>query len=127
MALSSHSIWVYRDIGDLYLILSTLIKGSGFWCPLHDPLLTFRNPWLIPRHSPLRTRHTNPEPLHPSLLNRHARSRQLGIILIARERIMTIVKSEIVLSIIINILARRVSGKASVGLKAVAVLYPRYR
>ena len=43
----------------------------------------------------------------------------------ARDRIMTMVKSEIVLSIIISILARRVSGKASVGLKAVAVLYPR--
>ena len=42
-------------------------------------------------------------------------------------RMITIVKSEIVLSIIINILARRVSGKASVGLNAVAVLYPRYR
>ena len=39
---------------------------------------------------------------------------------------MTIVKSEIVLSIIINILVRCVSGKASVGLKAVAVLYTRY-
>ena len=38
--------------------------------------------------------------------------------LMARDRIITIVKSEIVLSIIINILARRVSGKASVGLKA---------
>src|SRR5262245_29149849 len=46
--------------------------------------------------------------------------------LMARARIMTIVRSEIVLSIIINILARRVSGRASVGLKAVAVLYPRY-
>ena len=42
----------------------------------------------------------------------------------ARDRTMTMVKSEIVLSIIINILARCVSGKASVGLKAVAVLYP---
>jgi hypothetical protein len=52
---------------------------------------------------------------------------QLGIMLMARDRIMTIVKSDIVLSIIINILARRVSGKASVGLKAVAVLYPRYK
>ena len=52
---------------------------------------------------------------------------QLGIILIARDRMITMVKSEIVLSIIINILARRVSGKASVGLKAVAVLYPRYK
>ena len=50
---------------------------------------------------------------------------QLGIILIARDRMITMVKSEIVLSIIINILARRVSGKASVGLNAVAVLYPR--
>jgi hypothetical protein len=40
----------------------------------------------------------------------------------ARDRMITIVKSEIVLSIIINILARCVSGKASVGLKAVAVL-----
>ena len=38
---------------------------------------------------------------------------------------MTNVKSEIMLSIIINILARRVSGEASVGLNAVAVLYPR--
>ena len=52
---------------------------------------------------------------------------ELGRILMARDRMITIVKSEIVLSIIINILARRVSGKASVGLKAVAVLYPRYR
>jgi hypothetical protein len=52
---------------------------------------------------------------------------QLGRILMARARIMTIVKSDIVLSIIISIFARRVSGKASVGLKAVAVLYPRYR
>jgi hypothetical protein len=49
------------------------------------------------------------------------------MMLIARDKIITIVKSEIVLSIIINILARRVSGKASVGLNAVAVLYPRYR
>ena len=31
---------------------------------------------------------------------------------------MTIVRSEIVLSIIVNILARRVSGAASVGLNA---------
>ena len=45
----------------------------------------------------------------------------------ARDATMTIVKSEIALSIIINILARRVSGKASVGLNAVAVLYPRNR
>jgi hypothetical protein len=52
---------------------------------------------------------------------------QVGITLMARARMMTIVKSEIVLSIIINILARCVSGKASVGLNAVAVLYPRYR
>ena len=50
---------------------------------------------------------------------------QLGIILMARDRMITMVNSEIVLSIIIIILARRVSGKASVGLKAVAVLYPR--
>ena len=42
----------------------------------------------------------------------------------ACDRTMTMVKSEIALSIIINILARCVSGKASVGLKAVAVLYP---
>jgi hypothetical protein len=49
------------------------------------------------------------------------------MMLMARDRIITIVKSEIVLSVIINILARRVSGKASVGLKAVAVLYPRYK
>ena len=54
-------------------------------------------------------------------------SYELGITLMARDRIMTMVKSEIVLSIIINILARRVMGKASVGLNAVAVLYPRYR
>jgi len=47
------------------------------------------------------------------------------MMLMARDRIMTIVKSDIVLSIIINILARRVSGRASVGLNAVAVLYPR--
>ena len=40
----------------------------------------------------------------------------------ARDRTTTIVKSETVLSIIINILARRVSGAASVGLNAVAVL-----
>ena len=58
---------------------------------------------------------------------RHATSLQPGRILMARDRMITMVKSEIVLSIIINILARRVSGKASVGLKAVAVLYPRYR
>jgi hypothetical protein len=45
----------------------------------------------------------------------------------ACDRITTDVKSDIVLSIIINNLARRVSGKASVGLKAVAVLNPRYR
>jgi hypothetical protein len=43
----------------------------------------------------------------------------------ARDRTMTEVKSEIVLSIIISILARCVSGTASVGLKAVAVFYPR--
>ena len=46
---------------------------------------------------------------------------QVGRMLMARDRIMTIVKSEIVLSIIINILARRVSGKTSVGLNAVTV------
>ena len=57
---------------------------------------------------------------------RHATSLQPGRILMARDRMITMVKSEIVLSII-NILARRASGKASVGLKAVAVLYPRYR
>ena len=39
----------------------------------------------------------------------------------ARAATMTIVKKEIVLSIIINILARRVSGKTSVGLNAVTV------
>ena len=43
----------------------------------------------------------------------------------ARDRTMTNVKSEIVLWIIINILARRVIGKTSVGLNAVAVLNPR--
>jgi hypothetical protein len=41
--------------------------------------------------------------------------------LMARDRMMTMVKSEIVLSIIINILARCESGKASVGPKAAAV------
>ena len=70
------------------------------------------------------TRKTNN--VAPSSFTRST-SIQLGIILIARDRMITMVKSEIVLSIIINILARRVSGKASVGLKAVAVLYPRYR
>ena len=48
-----------------------------------------------------------------------------GSILMARDRTMTEVKSEIVLSIIISILARCVRGTVSVGLKAVAVLYPR--
>jgi hypothetical protein len=48
-----------------------------------------------------------------------------GSTLMARDRTMTEVKSEIVLSIIISILARCVSGTASVGLKAVAVFYPR--
>jgi hypothetical protein len=43
----------------------------------------------------------------------------------ARDTMTTIVKREIVLSIIINIFARCVSGAASVGLNAVAVLYPR--
>ena len=51
--------------------------------------------------------------------------RQLGITLMARDTTTTIVKREIVLSIIINIFARCVSGAASVGLNAVAVLYPR--
>src|SRR5215470_6040155 len=47
-------------------------------------------------------------------------SYELGIMLMARATMMTIVRSEIVLSIIIiNILARRVIGKASVGLNAV--------
>ena len=50
-----------------------------------------------------------------------------GRTLMARDTTMTSVKSEIVLSSIINILARCVSGKASVGLNAVAVLYPRKR
>jgi hypothetical protein len=50
-----------------------------------------------------------------------------GRTLMACDTMMTSVKSEIVLSSIINILARRVSGKASVGLNAVAVLYPRKR
>ena len=45
----------------------------------------------------------------------------------ARAATKPMVKSEIVLSTIINILARRVSGKTSVGLNAVAVLYPRKR
>ena len=45
----------------------------------------------------------------------------------ARDTMMPSVKSEMVLSSIINILARRVSGKTSVGLNAVAVLYPRKR
>ena len=48
-----------------------------------------------------------------------------GSTLMARDRTMTEVKSEIVLSIIIRILARCVRDTASVGLKAVAVLYPR--
>ena len=48
-----------------------------------------------------------------------------GSTLMARDRTMTEVKSEIVLSIIISILARCVRGTASVGLEAVAVLYPR--
>jgi hypothetical protein len=71
---------------------------------------------LLPRHCFF----TGPLPLVTG-------SNQLGIMLMARDRMMTMVKSEIVLSIIINILARRVMGKASVGLNAVAVLYPRYR
>ena len=50
-----------------------------------------------------------------------------GRTLMARDTTMTSVRSEIVLSSIINILARRVSGKTSVGLNAVAVLYPRKR
>ena len=50
-----------------------------------------------------------------------------GSTLMARDTTMTSVKSEIVLSSIINILARRVSGKASVGLNAMAVVYPRKR
>lgn len=41
--------------------------------------------------------------------------------LMARDTTIIIVTSEMVLSIIINSLARRVSGKASVGLNAVAV------
>ena len=45
-----------------------------------------------------------------------------GSTLMARDTTMTSVRSEIVLSSIINILARRVSGKTSVGLNAVAVL-----
>jgi len=45
----------------------------------------------------------------------------------ARDTTTTSVKSAMVLSSIINILARRVSGKTSVGLNAVAVVYPRKR
>ena len=80
-------------------------------------------------------RERSPEPELPKTVclegtrfsNERHKVLQLGRTLMARARMMTIVKSEIVLSIIINILARCVSGKASVGLKAVAVLYPRYR
>ncbi len=42
----------------------------------------------------------------------------------ARDRTMTNVKSEIALSIIINVLARRVIGKVSVGPNAVAGQVP---
>ena len=47
--------------------------------------------------------------------------------LIARDATATVVTSEIVLSSIISILAREVSGNTSVGLNAVAVEYARYR
>lgn len=50
-----------------------------------------------------------------------------GIALTARAATMTSVNSEIVLSSIISIFARLVSGSTSVGLNAVAVLYPRER
>ena len=50
------------------------------------------------------------------------RVRQLGTALSARERTITVVKSEIMLSSIISTLARRVSGTTSAGLNAVAVL-----
>ena len=53
--------------------------------------------------------------------------RHYGRTLTARAATTTSVNSEIVLSSIISILARRVSGAASVGLNAVAVLYPRKR
>ena len=91
-------------------------------------------PETNPNPSTPDTRHPRLDPLSaPRETHGHlfgtlqASFTQVGIILMARDRTITIVKSEIVLSIIINILARCVSGKASVGLKAVAVLYPRYR
>ena len=52
---------------------------------------------------------------------------QLPRMLIARDMTATIVASEIVLSSIISILARDVSGMTSVVLNAVAVEYPRNR
>jgi hypothetical protein len=47
--------------------------------------------------------------------------------LTTRAATMTIVKRGMVLSSIINILARRVSGTTSVGLNTVAVVYPSKR
>jgi hypothetical protein len=46
---------------------------------------------------------------------------------VARDTMMPSVKSAMVLSSIINSLARCVSGMTSVGLNAVAVVYPRKR
>jgi len=54
-------------------------------------------------------------------------ARCYGRTLTARAATMTSVKSEIVLSSIISIFARRVSGNTSVGLNAVAELNPSDR
>ena len=56
----------------------------------------------------------------PTLSTRHPCNE--GSTLMARDTTTTSVKSAMVLSSIINILARRVSGKTSVGLNAVAVV-----
>ena len=77
------------------------------------------------RHETTRHELSRSPTLHPHLNAIEHWPSYPGSTLMARDRTMTEVKSEIVLSIIISILARCVRGTASVGLKAVAVLYPR--
>ena len=90
----------------------------------------FFAPFIAPapcRDLVAKTRHelSRSPTLHPHLNAIEHWPSYPGSTLMARDRTMTEVKSEIVLSIIISILARCVRGTASVGLKAVAVLYPR--
>jgi hypothetical protein len=110
---SSHS---EQGQGILTGIMSAMVdEADSDWdkVEVHEAGLTSEAPYIA----------------HPSMARRARESvrPQLPRMLIARDMTATIVASEIVLSSIISILARDVSGMTSVVLNAVAVEYPRNR